>query len=382
VTDLDPMPRVRPRLRRWLRRIGLVLAGLAIAAVAVWAFAALYPSGVPSGPGGQPAGPDDFSCPEPCSLFTISWTGDTMIGNGAKRKIKEHGYGYVLEHVPAMIEADYAIGNAEAPFTGIRKKHDPKQYWSYRTKPRVAGELAAVGFDAFSLANNHAWDRGPKGAEDTRRHLEAAGMELFGVGVDDVQAEAPLLIPTPYGTVGVVGLESAHTRGEEAATGAPGTARIRRRTIERAHRRAKEAGADWVVAFVHWGMNYRGINIEQKWFARRFADAGYDLVVGHGPHIEQPVGRVGGMPVLYSLGNFVFNSPGRFQKLDKPPWGLVAKTYLGPDGFEGIELLCFLADNKRTDYKPRPCTEPERAEAFPPLGPEVAIRGELGVVTW
>jgi poly-gamma-glutamate capsule biosynthesis protein CapA/YwtB (metallophosphatase superfamily) len=242
--------------------------------------------------------------------------------------------------------------------------------------------LAKAGFDAFSLANNHAWDRGPQGAIDTRTHLEAAGIELFGVGVDQDEAERPLIIDTPYGKVGVVGIESLHTGGEEAGPDQPGTPRLRKSTIERAHQAALDAGARWVVAYTHWGLNYRGVNIQQKWFAHRLVDAGFDLVIGHGPHIQQPVGRIDGVPVLYSLGNFVFNTPGRFQKLDQPPWGLVARTYLGPEGFEGVELSCMFMDNRITNFQVRPCTEQERAESFGGLGPEVEVRGELGVVTF
>ena len=369
-------------MRRGLKRIGLALLALVGLAGLLQLASVVYPSGIPSGPGGQPAGEDTFDCPEPCDRFTIAWVGDTMIGSSARGHIKEHGYGYVLDGVKPLIQADYTIGNAEAPFTKLRKKHDPDQYWSYRVRPKVARVLARVGFDAFSMANNHAWDRGPQGAVDTRTHLEAVGVQLFGVGLDRDEAERPLLIETPYGKVGVVGIESRHRSGQEAKPGQPGTPRLRWTTIERTHRAARDAGARWVVAYPHWGLNYRAVNIEQKWFAHRLVSAGFDLVIGHGPHIQQPVGRIDGVPVLYSLGNFVFNTPGRFQKLDQPPWGLVARLYVGPDGPEGIELTCLFEDNRITDFQVRPCTEAERTEAFADLGPEVEVRGELGVVTF
>lgn len=369
-------------MKRWLKRIGLGLLALALLAGLLWLGGRLYPSGIPSGPGGQPATVDTFSCPEPCDLFTIAWVGDTLIGSSATKRIKKHGYGHVLGLVSAGVQADYTIGNAEAPFTRIKKKYDPDQYWSYRVRPKVAPVMKEVGFDALSLANNHAWDRGPQGAADTRSHLQAAGIELFGVGVDREEAERPLIIDTPHGKVGVVGIESAHLGGSEAKPDRPGTARLHRGTIRRSYAAAKEAGARWVVAYPHWGRNYAPVNFDQKWNARRLVDAGFDLVIGHGPHVQQPVGRIDGVPIVYSLGNWVFNTPGRFQKLDKPPWGLVARTWLGPDGFEGIELSCIFADNRITKFRPRPCTDAERAEAFGALGPEVQVRGELGVVSF
>ena len=369
-------------MKRWLIRIGVGLLALALLAGLLALGARLYPTGIPAGPGGQQATADTFACPAPCDRFTIAFVGDTMIGDSARKKIKKHGYGIVLDQVTSQLRADYTIGNAEAPFTRIKQKWDPDQYWSYRVRPRVARVLADVGFDAFSLANNHAWDRGPEGAAESRRFVEASGMALFGVGVDRDQAERPLIIDTPHGKVGIVGVESTHHGGAEAKPDAPGTARLRRGTLRRAHAAATEAGARWVVAYPHWGRNYAPVRFEQKWWAHRLVDAGFDLVIGHGPHVQQPVARIDGVPVLYSLGNWVFNTPGRFQKLDYPPWGLVARAYLGPDGFEGIELSCLFVDNRVTGFRPRPCTAAERAEAFGELGPEVEVRGELGVVTF
>ena len=115
--------------------------------------------------------------------------------------------------------------------------------------------------------------------------------------------------------------------------------------------------------------------------AELFAKTGYDLVVGHGPHVQQPVGMQGDTPVLYSLGNFIFSTQGRFQKLGgKDPYGLVAKTFIGPKGVERIELRCILIDNLVVKYRPRPCTEEERADSFSKLGPGVTIEGDAAVV--
>ncbi len=369
-------------MKRWLKRIGAGLLALALVAGLLWLGAQLYPSGIPRGDGGQPATADTFACPEPCDLFAIAWAGDTMVGGSARRRIKKHGYGLVIDGIKPQLQADFTIGNAEAPFTDLRKKWDPDQFWSYRVRPKVARVLAQAGFDAFSLANNHAWDRGPEGAADSRTHLDAVGIELFGVGVDRAEAERPLIVETPHGAVGVVGIESTHRGGQEAGPDRPGTARLRRGTLQRSVAAAREAGARWVVAFPHWGANYAPVNFEQKWWAHRMVDAGFDLVIGHGPHIQQPVGRIDGVPVVYSLGNWSFNTPGRFQKLDQLPFGLVAHTYLGPEGFEGIELHCHFADNRVTAFRPRPCTAEERELAFRELGPEVQVRGELGVVTF
>lgn len=374
---------MRPRRRRVALGLLAVVATVGLIVGVVWSIGFLRPSGVPSGPGGQPADASTFVCPEPCDRYTIAFAGDTMIGDGARKRIKKKGYGYVLEHVPGLLQAaDYAIINAEAPITTLRKKNDPDRKWSYSTEPAAARALAEAGVDAFGFANNHTFDRGVQGIEDTRVHSAERGLAVFGAGLDADEAEAPLLLETPYGTVAVVGVQARHMTGEEAGPEQPGTPQLRPATLRRLHQRARDAGAAWVVAFVHWGSNYLDLRPHQKRFAGILADVGFDLVIGHGPHVIQPVGRFDGVPIVYSLGNFVFNSPGRYRQFDNPGYGMVATAFLGPAGFEGLELRCVQADNKKTKYRARPCDDAESADAYARLGAEVRVRDGLGVVTW
>jgi poly-gamma-glutamate capsule biosynthesis protein CapA/YwtB (metallophosphatase superfamily) len=363
------------------RAVGALAVAAALAFLVGLAWL-LTPSGVPQGPGGLPATDASFSCPAPCDRYSIAFAGDTMIGRAAYKRIKKNGYGYVLEHVPGLLAgADYAIINAEAPITFHKKVFDRSRRWTYRTRPAAGAALAEAGVDALGFANNHTFDRGPKGILDTFEIADEAGLVVFGAGLAD-RAEAPLLLETPFGTVAVVAFQQLLYGGYEATDDEVGMPLLRRSTVRRMHRRAVAEGADHVVAYVHWGSNYSGINVLQKRGAARLVAAGYDLVIGHGSHVLQPVGILDGVPIVYSLGNFVFNTQGRYGKLDWPGWGAVATAYLGPDGFEGLELTCIQADNQVTKYKPRPCNDEERAGAFEVLGPHVRVRGERGVVTW
>ncbi len=86
-----------------------------------------------------------------------------------------------------------------------------------------------------------------------------------------------------------------------------------------------------------------------------------------------------GMPVIYSLGNFAFGSPGRYSERF-PGYGMVARTLLGADGFHSIELTCIETDNDIVNYQPRPCTEAQAQGLMRRLGPRVAVRGSTGLV--
>jgi len=185
----------------------------------------------------------DFICRQPCDLFQLAWAGDSMLGDHGKSMLGRQGLDYPLRKVKVLLEDAYAIGNAEAAITTHRKKFDKRQIWHYGTKPAVAGVFAEAGFDAMGLANNHALDRGPIGLKDTLRHLHEAGVKTVGAGMDRDQAEAPLLIETPYGTVGVVAMFRTSAVGQESGPGRPGTVWLNQPTLRRTYQRARAEGA-------------------------------------------------------------------------------------------------------------------------------------------
>jgi Bacterial capsule synthesis protein PGA_cap len=319
------------------------------------------------------------ACPAPCRRFKIAWAGDVFLGDAVQPYLDRNGYAWPFAFVRPLLDADYAVGNAEGPITSRTGKYFPKQRWSYNARPFAAAALANVGFKAMNLSNNHALDRGPGGLADSIRHLRAAGIAPFGAGMDLGAAAAPLLIHTPFGAVAVVGISERWTYGSVAGPHKPGTVPLARATIAREKALAKSAGARWVVAFVHWGKNYAPITDKQRRFAALFAAAGYDLVIGHHAHVQQPVELIDGMPVLYSLGNFAFGSPGRFSE-KMPGYGLVADTILDDRGFSDIQLTCIVTDNSVVKFQPRPCGPGIARSVIKGLGPAVKWEHGKGVV--
>lgn len=355
----------------------LLIFGATLAAVLLLAQLSTRDLGL--GPTPPAVGADH--CGQPCGPFQIVWVGDILLADAGQSSLDLYGYLWPFEHVRPLLEADFAIGNAEGPITTRSQAYFPKQRWHYNAQPQAAQALADVGLDALGLSNNHALDRGPEGLRDTLRHLREAGLRTFGAGMDADEAAAPLLVETPYGIVGVVGLGLDWIFGADAGPGQAGTIAFSDAAIVRLKQSATAAGARWVVAYVHWGKNYEGIEDRQRKVAASFARAGYDLVIGSHPHVVQDVEQVDGMPVIYSLGNFVFTSPGRFNAR-YPGLGLVARTYLGPAGFQAIELTCIVTDNDVVKFQPRPCTESQSQTLMGQLGPRVTIRGSTSVLEW
>ena len=276
--------------------------------------------------------------------FEIVWVGDILLADAAVSSLDAHGYTWPFANLRSLMTGDFLIGIAEGPIT-VRTEHNPLQRWSYNADPKAAAALREVGFDALSLANNHVFDRGPEGVRDTIRHLEAAGIRHFGAGMDDAQASAPLLIETPHGVVGVLGFGDRRRYYSIASEYRPWHHLFRCAEHCPGQGDRDRGGARWIIAFVHWGKNYAPVTNTQRRVAATFAAAGYDLVIGAHPHVPQPVDVIDGMPVLYSLGNFVFGTPGRFSN-DAPGYGLVARTVIGAKGIEHIAVSCIRTDNK------------------------------------
>jgi hypothetical protein len=67
---------------------------------------------------------------------------------------------------------------------------------------------------------------------------------------------------------------------------------------------------------------------------------------------------------VFSLGNFVFNSPGRYEKFDAPPYSFVARLMIGGAKQVSLRLYPFMCDNRRTGYRSRPVEKAELAEIF------------------
>ena len=289
--------------------------------------------------------------------------------------VDEHGFGWPLARLPVHPPDEVVIANLEGPLTERSIPFDPARRWSYQSRSGAAAALAAVGVDAVSLANNHALDRGPLGLADTGTNLEAAGLAAFGAGADASRAGLPLIIDSPAGRVAVLGFSDEG--GLTTATSTrPGVRRLELDNLDHDAALARRSGAEWVMAFVHWGENYTEVDQRQEAWAEAFAEAGYDLVVGAGAHVPQTITEVDGMPVVYSLGNWVFGTPGRFQT-EQQGHGLVVSTTLSPGRID-LAVRCIVTDNQRVAYQPRPCGPATTATVLTTVDPTLAVDGFVG----
>ena len=291
----------------------------------------------------------------PAPEVTLAAVGDVLLDRGVAAGIAKHGLGFPFQHVRGLLRApDLTFGNLECPVT-TRAFAVPKRY-NFRAQPRTVACLKDAGFDVLSLANNHTMDCGREGLADTLAHLRRAGLRTCGAGANLGSAEAATVLTVKGVRVGFVGFcqfvpEGVFMRDDET-TFAHTSVEAVRRSVAAARKRA-----DVVVASFHWGVEFSEQPSKQQGvLARAAVTAGADLVLGHHPHVLQPlevVARRGRRPALvaYSLGNFVFD-----QRSGPQLETIILRCTLGKSGVTRAEAVPIRIHR----VQPRPATPAER----------------------
>jgi len=336
--------------------------------------------------------------------LSILFAGDTSFGEnyqedrgrrGKDNILESRGYDYSLSNFESTLaEADLTIANLETPVTSLRKSpfEGKKAYIHYADVKQTPNRLWQHNIRAVSLANNHSFDFGPKGFEQTLRVLRKKGIVCFGAGRNRKAATDPLLVRAAIGNahlnLAVFGAYGARTKdmakyGCAAGADRGGLAPLSPRRIrDRIHALKADDPDLLAIAFPHWGSNYAWRSERQSRLADELLDAGIDLVLGHGAHMLQEVEWRNGRWVVFSLGNFVFNAPGRYQSLNAPPYGFLAKLVAEPaEGGLAVVLRLYpiVTDNKSTEYQSRFVTESEYREVRDLLEARTTSSGPMGI---
>lgn len=284
----------------------------------------------------------------------LVFLGDVMLADGPGRLIARGGDPFAP--VAARLkQADVRIANLECVVARGGKAFDKP--WTFRADPRVLGVLKRH-VDVVSVANNHSGDFGRVAFAEMLQRLDAAGLPHIGGGRDLVSAHAPHLIVRDGLKIALLGYDEFFPRHFEAGHDHPGVAWSEDEQVVDDIRRARSVhGADIVIPFMHWGQEHEPeANARQRQLARRMIDAGADAVVGTHPHVVQDTETYRGKPIVYSLGNFVFDG---FSSLDNRTGWMLFMTV----GREGVRQWHTEAVRTDVDGTPWPVPLPPGASA-------------------
>jgi poly-gamma-glutamate synthesis protein (capsule biosynthesis protein) len=236
----------------------------------------------------------------------------------------EAGWGALFADVADVFHhADFGFVNLETP-VAPEHSHGTKAFL-FDAPVALIDALKASGVKIVSSANNHMMDQGAAGFAETREHLKAAGLLFAGTGDTAQQSWQPVVVEANGIKVGWLGMtrwlngnrnpekdDQPHVNFfpyPHEAGGAPG---MDEAGVLDAIRQAR-LKCDLLVVSIHWGVEYAPAPLpEDVVTAHKMLEAGASVIVGHHPHVLQPVetyqtsdGR--NTIIFYSLGNFLSN---------------------------------------------------------------------------
>ncbi len=277
-------------------------------------------------------------------LASLMVVGDVMLGRGVLAEPEP-----LSKAVSWLGAADLTLGNLEGVIADSqqpiqnqeRETHNGAQFKSQNTRivltmpPMAVSQLQNAGFDLLGLANNHSLDLGAVGLAQTAVSLEKTGLAPIGLQTNALVSPTIRVVngvrlaflafnavPDPAGRRCVPADAQPCPVNWDAETAVP--------AIEQA-----KTAADAVIVFIHWGFEYETQpDLAQTTIAETVRAAGADLVVGHHPHVVQPLVADGDGVTAYSLGNFVFD-----QETAVTQHGLALLAYFDEQGLRAVQAL-------------------------------------------
>lgn len=317
----------------------------------------------------------------------IKAVGDIVLGRGVEYHLNDQkkDYTYPFQYVVDILRmGDIVFGNLEVPMTESDKGLDPDGKYVIKSKEKAVEGIKYAGFNILNLANNHIMDYYEKGLFDTIDVLDRSNILHCGAGKNIDDARIPAIIDVRNTTVAVLGYTDmaeyvykgdpmiSFAAGEEKSGVAPRELELIKDDIEKIRH-----NADIIIISLHWGVEDSfEVTSSQREFAYKLIDEGADIILGHHPHRFQGIEIYKDKPIVYSMGNFIFdqNNPSnqesfivdmqiterRLTSIELIPVRTISKTHIIiPKGEDAKEILkrelelcgklgskCAIADDK------------------------------------
>jgi len=314
-------------------------------------------------------------CSTPSGIINI--LGDTYFGEiyTEKRKAKgqidalqQYGYDYSFKKIKAFLgEHDLNIANFEAVFS--LEKQSPlvhkKSFILKADAEQTLAEFKNIHLNHVVLANNHLKDYGDRGLAYTLQQFDRANISYIGAGTNQKEAHSyfEITFNNKHYTIfnGYWHRDTAYLDYDFYALGPKsGVACLNGVLLEQIGRYKQTNPEHKVIVICHWGIDFKPITKEQSKLADILTQAGADLVIGHGAHTIQPIKVINQKPVVFGIGNAVFNSNGEYTEQNALPYGCIARLDLSKDR---LRLYPIYTNNLKTFWQPHPVNEDDFSEA-------------------
>ncbi|MDQ0255776.1 poly-gamma-glutamate synthesis protein (capsule biosynthesis protein) [Evansella vedderi] len=242
----------------------------------------------------------------------ITFVGDLMMDWSVKETMDTKGVDYPFLYVKEDLhKAHIAVANLETAVTTRDSSYkDTNQRYNFKSKPEHLQGLVNAGFDLVSLANNHALDYGEEGLMDSMEALKYYGLDYIGAGKtleEAFQSQTYKIYGKKINIMAATRFVPAaewytfHSNTKAGVAGAYDLDLL----IDQVKK--QKEGCDYLILYIHWGIERTDRPAQyQKYYVEKLVEAGVDAIIGHHPHWLQGFEYFEGVPVAYSLGNFLF----------------------------------------------------------------------------
>ena len=290
----------------------------------------------------------------PQRMASLLFFGDMMLERNVKNAFdKNNGPDYLFSKLAGQenrffLGMDAVHANLEGPFANSRRQTSKEI--AFRFDPALITTLKKYNFSIFSAANNHSYDMGADGFNESNRNIGSAGLDVYGAQYRTDEDGSVLIKSIGDFKVSFIGLNDTNEPLNEE------------KIIELV-KKAK-AKSDFSVVNIHWGQEYQEIsNSHQREIARALIDAGADAIIGHHPHVVQEMEIYKNRPIFYSLGNFIFDQYFSTSTQQGLSVGLVFSSppARGGEGVvgENISVYVFPLQGSRSQVSQMPYAEKE-----------------------
>jgi poly-gamma-glutamate synthesis protein (capsule biosynthesis protein) len=281
--------------------------------------------------------------------------GDILLGRGVKYYIEKQKqrYIYPFTQVAGILkQGDVVFGNLEEPITSSAKSLTDIDHGG---KIVLKNDIEAIkglnyaGFNLLSLANNHILDYYDKGLFDTIKILDKNNIAHAGAAKNLSEARKLAIVEKNGLKIGMLAYTDmayitykgnpmlSFSADKNKAGVAPNVSKYIYNDIKSARSKV-----DILIVSLHWGVeNSFNTTPEQTKFAHVLIDKGVDIILGHHPHRFQGVEIYKGKPIVYSLGNFLFD-----QNLPENQEGFILNMEIESKKLSGMNAIPISILNK------------------------------------
>jgi hypothetical protein len=246
---------------------------------------------------------------------TKIWVGgDVMFNWGVRDAMKGEDPLLPFRSFTSLLyNMDYRMLNLETPILHKTPTLDKLKSYVFYGEKKDLRVLTALQIDGVFLGNNHTMDLGESGLVDTLLSLDESKISYAGAGKNEEESLKPLVFKKDNLEYRTFSFSDIGENRLFSGPRTPGAAYFRVPVAERLVRGSKPGQVNMLS--LHWGVEYspEPTDIQRK-TAKYLIGAGYQVILGHHPHIPQGIEVFPKGIVIYSLGNFLFGSKNSYLK--------------------------------------------------------------------